>query len=499
MGANYMRRPSVRPGRLLRSAFVLGGVAAAGIWMAGGACSWLYDSDKLPLPPDGNTDGPIDPCDPLVEEVSPPVLQEGWGDGEGRPALLVIKGANLAQDATLKLTPTNPADAPLLDLVGAPQISSGGGLLAVQVAVHVDPALGAGASIPLTVTVSQACNGATAEASQADQLRIAGYAELTTPPADGLTTSAPHVYSKIQVTGQLVVKAGETAPLILRSNSSLELASALTVNGGVITPGPGAAAGGPKGASGAGPGRGEGAPGTGGNGGGAGYATAASGGLAGPQAGDVLITSFATNQGSGGGGGVGVLGLVGGDAGGGGGTVELTARGIAKIGNVSAIGGAGEQGNGSAGGGGSGGTIVVRGAQVTTGALNVSGGNSAGNKGAAGRVRIDTPNLIASTTVPANSARRGGTFPADAPAIITEDKLQVSILGTTATKLDVRVLDRDRQTFGPALTLDFQGGDTATARVPLQLGYNLVCALPQGSSISVAESTNCIEVARLAR
>lgn len=112
---------------------------------------------------------------------------------------------------------------------------------------------------------------------------------------------------------------------------------------------------------------------------------------------------------------------------------------------------------------------------------------------------LDTPNLIASTTVPANSARRGGTFPADAPAIITEDKLQVSILGTTATKLDVRVLDRDRQTFGPALTLDFQGGDTATARVPLQLGYNLVCALPQGSSVSVAESTNCIEVARLAR
>lgn len=494
-----MWRRSSRSRQLLRSAFALGGVSAAGVWLSAAACSFLYDSDKLPSQPDGGIDAPLDSCGLELEAVASPDLQEGWGDGGGRPALLVVRGKNLAKDATIKLSPSTPSDAPQVELLGQPEISSGGGFLAVQLVAHVDPALAAGAAIPLTITISQTCNGAPVEQTLADALRVIGLGELTAAPADGLLTGAPHLYSKIQVTGALSVKAGETGPLILRSNSSLELGGAISVNGGTITPGPGAAAGGPKGSSGAGPGRGEGAPATGGNGGGAGYVADASGSLAGKLAGDPLITSFAKNQGSGGGGGVGVLGLVGGDAGGGGGTVELTARGVAKLTNLSAVGGAGTQGNGSAGGGGSGGTIVLRGSEVTAGTLDVSGGASAGNRGAAGRVRIDTPSLIAATTVPAGGARRGGTFRADVPWFITEAQLSISLLGTAAAQIDVRVLDRDRQPLGLPVALDFQGADEATAKIPLKQGYNLICAVPQGSSVSVAESTNCVEVARLAQ
>jgi hypothetical protein len=490
-----MRRTSSRLVRPLR-------IAALGSAVLMSGCSLLYDSGKLPQQqPDAAIDAPINACALEIFEVAPTVLHEGWGDGGGRPAVLVISGKNFV-GSKIELTATDAANAShaaKLEVLDPVVVSNGGGYLVAQLAAHVDETLAARALVELTVSVSQPCpEGGSVTQTKADLVRVLGYDELTANPADGLVTAAPLVYSKVAVTGALTVKAGETGPLILRSNSSLELGAAISVNGGTITAGPGGEAGGPKGAAGGGPGRGNGAPGTGGNGGAAGYVTAGSGALAGPLAGDPLISSYTTNRGSGGGGGVGVLGLIGGDAGGGGGTIELTARGITKLTNLTAIGGGGTQGNGSAGAGGSGGTIVLRGSEVTAGTLNVSGGPSMGNPGAAGRIRIDTPTLVSATSVPAGGVRRGGTFPKGLPWVVTEDKIAISLLGTTGTKLDLRVLDSERQAQGAPVTVDFQASDEVTARVPLQLGYNLVCALPQGSSVSVAESTNCVEIARLA-
>jgi hypothetical protein len=468
----------------------LGVLAAVGL-LSG--CSFLYDSEKLPVQQvDAPIDAPLNLCEPTIESVSPPVLHEGVGEGGGRPTVLVVKGTSISRDATITVTPVDTAARAELALLGAPAISSGGAYLATQVVARVDPMLNAGTSTPLKVEISQFCaaSNAMVSASATDLLQLRGYAELTT---QAINPAAPNVYSMIDISTARTFTGN--SPVILRSNSSLEVSVPLSVNAPASgpNPGPGGQAGGGRGAAGGGPGGGGGGPSNGGNGGGAGYRVMADGSLGGKMAGDPLVTSYADNKGSGGGGGYGLLVLGGGAGGGGGGTIELSARGTLAIAGVTANGGGGLEGNGTAGGGGSGGTIVLRGSAVTTtGALEVSGGPSAGNRGAPGRIRVDTRELSAELRAVAG---RGGTFSESPFWVVNEDQVSFTLFGTAGTKVDVRVIDEMGLAVGSVTSVDFQGVDSAPVRATLGYGYNLICALPAGSSVSMTESTNCVEVA----
>lgn len=473
------------------------GVLCAATLLSG--CSLLYDSGNLP---EQTVDAPIDaavqPCMPSIKQTFPSELHEGMGEGGGRPGLLVLQGESFAKDAVVKLTPTDAANAPQLEVVGPAAVTGGGGFLAIQVISKVDPALAAGASIPLTVEVSQFCpdRGEMVSASVAEKLTLRGYDELKS--AAVTATGAAKVYSMIDVADPLTITG--TGPVILRSNSSINLPGAINLSGAMAVAGLGGEAGGGVGATGGGPGRGAAGPQGGGPGGGAGYKNPASGPGGGPMAGDTLITSYSDNKGSGGGGSVVLLGI-GNAGGGGGGTIELTARGKLTVGNITANGGNGAGSGAGGGGGGSGGTIVLRGEEVTAGTLQVAGGMGT-NSGSVGRIRIDSP-LV---TPPAlgDLASRGGTFPPNEKKpnlpsnllyVQNEETVSFSLYGTEGTTVDVRVLNDLVDPPKPVIPVDFQGTDEARVRVSLGNGYNRICALPRGSNLSRSESTNCIEVA----
>lgn len=471
------------------------GVLCAATLLSG--CSLLYDSGKLPEQMvDAPVDAMVQPCMPTISQAFPSALHEGMGEGGGRPGLLVLQGASFAKDAVVKLTPTDAANAPQLELIGPSAVTGGGSFLAIQVISKVDPTLAAGTSIPLTVEVSQFCpdRGEMVSVSATEKLALRGYDELKTAAVVG--TGEPKVYSMIDVTAPLTITG--TGALILHSNSSVNLLGDINVSGAMATPGPGGQAGGGAGATGGGPGRGSAGPSGGGPGGAAGYKAAASGAGGGMMAGDTLVTSYINNLGSGGGGSVVLLGI-GNPGGGGGGTIELTARGQLKVGNITSNGGNGT-GGGGGGGGGSGGTIVLRGEEVDVGTLLVAGGGGS-NTGSVGRIRIDTPVL---TPALRNLASRGGTFPPNEPKpnrpsnllyVQNQETVSFTMYGTAGTKVDVRVLNDLVDPPKSVVPVDFQGTDEARVRVSLGNGYNLICALPSGSNLSNTESTNCVEVA----
>jgi hypothetical protein len=203
-----------------------------------GACSLLYNPNDLTEPsPDAQPDArPVDPD--LLKltglQAQGSALDEGVGDGHGRPALLVVAGTDIAANATITITRKGGGALPNLELRNPPVISKAGDLIAVPVAALVDPTLAAGASVELDVMISQPGNsGATIEAHAAWSL--AGYGELDA--AANLPTADAHTYSRVNVTGP--VRATGTKPLIIRSNSSLSLTTALDVSGNGQAAGPG--------------------------------------------------------------------------------------------------------------------------------------------------------------------------------------------------------------------------------------------------------------------
>src|SRR6185503_4497383 len=116
------------------------GFAIASTALAG--CSLIYNPNNLPgppseagidAPPDAPPDAEIildaDPTKLELVEIAPSTIDEGQGDGGSRPALVVIGGH--------------------------PIVAKNGNWIAIAVTAHVDPALAAGATRALTVTVTQ--------------------------------------------------------------------------------------------------------------------------------------------------------------------------------------------------------------------------------------------------------------------------------------------------------------------------------------------------------
>ncbi len=469
----------------------------------------IYNTGKIPpQQADAMIDSPPDPSMLKLIDVSPMTIDEGQGVGGSRPVVLVIHGENLVNADVAIMGATVMIDKTQLT------ISHDSTLLAVPVTVPVDTSANEGASVVLTVQVTQP--GAMPQTIGGPKLLA--HDELTTA-----TATPAAMYSQITLSSDYTLPAtGSTSPFVLRSMSSIEV-KAITAKGGdggaptAGMAGAGALPGGANAAKGGGTGGGnQGTDGTngvlgspGGDGGGAGFANTGTagggngGGSPGNMYGDGAISTYPNNAPSGGGGGgrnaTAVLGPYGnaGGGGGGGSVVELTAGGILTCGPIDVTGGRGGDGGsgtgGGGGGGGAGGVIVLRaGGTLTSGMLTASGGAGGaasgtatgnGGVGSVGRIRWD--NATAASVPASPTAVRGPAFVS--PPLITSSQM-LSLVGAPGKTLGISI----NGTAAPDFSFD--GSGNASVMAPLAAGYNRVCV---GVANGDAALQDCIDLAYL--
>jgi hypothetical protein len=461
----------------------------------------IYNENNIDKPSDARVfmdapDAMIDanPSNLLLETVQSAPLVEGQGDGGSRAAVLVVKGVNITAAATITVAATT--GTALIDVVGTPVVSSQSDFIAIPVIAHVDTALAAGATTPLTITVTQPTPEGMATQTIAWSLQ--GLGELEPTGAGNVTlstTTMPFRYSRVNVTGTLTINGTEKA--IIRSTSSIAINAIAGLNAATQTAGPGGFNGGAGSADGIGPGKGTKGNGTAAGGGGAGFTTNGGDGVqnsgsGGPAIGDVWITSYATNAGSGGGGGSSA-------GGGGGGTIELTAGGTLSAPAITANGAAGGGGLTTGGGGGAGGVIVLRsyaaatlvGALTVNGAIGGAGLTSAGGDGRVGRARVDAATITGSIGV----AHRGFMFNTSAPLIVRDALPDLSVTSAAGDRWDLHRVTSAVVSIDKAI-VDFGAVMELTVKpTALSPGLNKLCAVHEGATLANDESRNCIDVA----
>lgn len=466
-----------------------------------GGCSLLYNPDRIGPGTDAKVfeDAPPIDADPnglMLTSVESPPLVEGQGDEGSRPAVLVIRGANIVDGATVSIEAAE--GTALVEIVDAPVVSAQNDLIAVGVIARVDPDLAAGTTTDLVVKVSQPLP-AGGMIEQMTTWQLKGLDELEGATGT-INTAAPREYSRVDV--ETLAYSG-TGKVIVRATASITVANAIILSAVAATPGPGGGAGGAAEGDGGGPGYGKkGVAGSKGGGGGGFVSVGEDGGSnigsGGAMTGDRLITSYATNAGSGGGGANGV-------GGGGGGTLELTAGGNVTVGGqIQSNGGAGSAGLllVAGGGGGSGGVVVLRsGGKVTVSGISLAGGAGgvgtlalgAGNGGAGrqGRARIDAVEIEGD----AGPAHRGIMFDPTTPLITRTTMQEVRLLGSTGDRFDIQRASLSFAPVGEKATIDFGGATELQPTVMLDPGFNRVCFVPENSGLSNAESRNCLDVA----
>jgi hypothetical protein len=476
-----------------------------------GGCSLIYNPSNLQKPPsDGppeidafvQTDADIDappladanPAALSIDKVAPTTIFEGQGLDGARPALLVIRGHHMTQDATVTISPLDDITP------GTPVVAMNGDFIFVPLTIAINPDKSTDL-VDLMVSVSE--TGATTQ-TITDQLKLQYLPELDTGTAINTTTTPlATLYSRVQLGD--VTFTGDN-PVILRAVSSITIGNVIAAGANANgktggAGGPGGCAGGDANANGgcaSFDGGGTGGANGGGGGAGGGYGgpgTDAPGspGSGGDEHGDVHILKYVAGQhdsnrsGGGGGGGGSALATAGG-GGGGGGTVELTAGGNIMAGSINANGGNGDSAGGvtiaGGGGGGSGGVVVIRSVAgtITTGSVTASGGNfgagvangSTGGAGAAGRIRIDSPVLgsIPSTTPPAH---RGVAFASTTPTVVTTNTQMLTLVASNGDSVDGWLIDHDG-TYRAGEPID-QTFSSATQDVNAVFigGYNTLC------------------------
>jgi hypothetical protein len=460
-----------------------------------GGCSLLYDPDRLKEAADA-APPPLDirPCEVTVTELAPTTLYEGTGIGGSRKAILVINGENLVnQNTRVSIMPApGSANAPVIEIDNVNLAVGEHGLqLAVPVSLPIDMTLGASATIPLDVQVTQECAEGPVSVSLSGMLAFQGLDELTDAnanmPATGLTGGV-HEYSQIDVpTKALAIAAGQTSPIVLRSRSSVKIVKDIIVSAQGRTGGP---AGGTGGTGGSGLG-GAGTPGTGPAPG------LPSGGPGGFDNSDPGLNTLNTpNRSSGGAGGDGSTLGTGGSGGGGGGSIEISAGGDLQVGMVLAHGAAGTAGSGGAGagGGGSGGVILLRaGGTLAAGDIDVSGGGA----GARGRARYDAGGTAMVSSGPMGTDHLRGPMFKDLPNSFGTPKPPFTVVGKQLTAFKVFFIKPDGGVSTPKELLFGSDGTTrVTLSEELAPGANQLCLVTK-SGDATSETRNCADVAYL--
>ncbi len=456
-----------------------------------GGCSLLYNPSNIGEPMDARPiDAPpifdADPSMLTLTKAFPSVLYEGTGEGGSRPAVVVVEGMHMVP-TNLKVTITKAATATKTPLVvvdnAAIKLEANGLRLAVPVTLTVDLLLG-NETVALDITVTQDSPAGPVSKTLSGMVTLQGLPEIlpTTTPLPTLIGGV-NEFSKVQRSTGTFTIASSTMPISIRSRSSLDLGgvTSLSVSANANNPGPGGFAGGPGGStvtpSGAGMGPAGGA---------------ASGGAAGFTTDPTIFTLGLPFRGSGGGGGQGAA-TTGGPGGGGGGSIELSAGGDLKVGDLTAKGGT-PPANLNIGGGGSGGVILLRaGRHLEGGALDVAGTGTA----AAGRVRYDAGGTV--TLANAGTFYRGAMF-VDPPLITTSETPTLDVAGTKLTSFKYYILNATGQVVngpftgnvpdnGPA-SIMFGSGPTDR----LFPGLNRVC-LVLGTGDASADTRNCADIA----
>jgi hypothetical protein len=472
-------------------------------------CSLLYNPNNLPavehdaaVPPDLYV--LVHPELLRLDAAGPAVLFEGQGTGGSRPAVLAITGSNIAEDAAVALLPADgQSPAPLIEIDNVHALHAPG-VLAVAVTLPIDPTRGTTGMTDLALTVQITQPSGSVVRTLEGQVVLRTLPELDAPVTSAAAL-AP-LYSRVRVPAGMAFSPG-AARAVVRAVSSIEVGD-VHVDASSATPGPGGAGGGPT--LGAGAGASGGKPGTlvdlshlsllvAGSGGGFGQAGGAGqpsnpGGLA---SGDDLIVSYASNASSGGGGGGANPG------GGGGGTLELTAGGTLTTGKLTANGGAG--GNGAllagAAGGGSGGVIVLRsGGPAKLGAIAASGGaggttTQAGGAGAGGRLRYDVASVAGALPAMPVASRRGAAFVEDIPLLTHDPQQALQLIGTVASAVAFKVFVLDAANITTGTQMVTFATATVAVKPLLSPGYNRICVTPPQGSLTLLESTSCIDIA----
>jgi hypothetical protein len=461
-------------------------VAGASVLMG---CSLLYNPNNLPVP----LDAYVDPLAAVIDSAGPVILYEGQGTGGSRPAILAITGHNFAPEVTVALVPTDGAGpAPMIEIDSA-QMVRGATVLAVPVTLPIDTNLGtAGASdVKLTLQLTQIGSEGFVATTLPERIVLRVLPELDMPITVD-TVLAP-LYSRVeQSTTTTVSFPTSTKPVVIRAVGSIVLGP-VDANGNGQVPGPaGGAGGGAANALGlgatAGLGPGGGAPGS-----------IGTGGRGGTISSDEWIASLATSGSSGGGGGQN-------PGGGGGGTLELTAGGTLTVGPINANGApGGASGLAGGGGGGSGGAIILRsGATAMFNTITAKGGagggtgGNAGQVGGPGRLRYDVPSLSgAAPTGMAPTIRQGAMFGAAVgtnPLVTNKDHPDLSLVGGMGVmQFNIVVRDADNNTTATS-NVTFTTPNVIITPA-LRTGYNHLCVMPPGGSLTLLESTNCLDIA----
>jgi hypothetical protein len=497
-------------------------VRLVGILVGGlcAGCSIVFNTNDLPRVSDAPpADTPIYDVNPnglALTAADPSALAEGTGTSMGRPAVVVVTGANIDDQAEVSIVAGADAVPPGLK-VGAKAVSHEHDLIAFEVTVPVLPALHEGGHLGLAVHVTNPGG-----VSQDLPITIDGLDDFT-PPAGNVDVATVHpLYATATFTAATHFTGAK--PLHLRVTGGITISAAIDANASGQTAGPGGCGGGgPSGDGdcGSGGGHGGGGNASGVAGGGGGFGTpgkdGSGGGARGDMTGDpMLVTldyngSAAGNRGNGGGGGGGALLGLGsaGAGGGGGGTIDLAAGGTITImsgGSVHANGGNGGNGSGvgpGAGGAGSGGAILIRtGAGVVSsgawlavdpGAIGTNGSSNEGGEGGVGRIRVDTPSGAVAGMAVTPAPTQGASWAVGAgaaPTIVRTATPMLPLVGNPGNTYGVRV--------GSAVSsVTLVGQATTNAQVTLQPGRNQVCAVADGQIASASSDValDCIDVA----
>jgi hypothetical protein len=454
--------------------------------------------------------GPLFPCEMSITSLEPATLVEGMGVGGSRPALLVISGQNIVnRNTTVSITAVAGAMRTTLLTIDPTKLEVGetGTHLAVPVSLPVDPMLPANELVPLDVSVAQDCPDARVTGTIQGQLVLKGLDELTGSTS---LTGGVHEYSQIDVqTGVLGPAPNQTSPIILRSMSSVRIASTISVNAPDLR-------GGPAGGSGGAPGQVYGGlshPGTGPCPG----LSSGSGGCFDTTA-PWLNTLDNPTRGSGGAGNEAILDSFGatcdgGAGGGGGGSIEISADGHLQLAAITARGARGGDGCsrmigsgqvvvfGFGGGGGSGGVILLRaGGTLIAGSIEVQGGDGgarSGGAGAPGRARYDAAGAVALPDGTLGTGHFRGPMFAELPLTFRNARPELTLVGTPLSMFKYYLI-RPGGAVGPLFTAMFDMNGAVSTPLPEDLvpGANLLCVVADATTV-MTEIRNCVSVAYL--
>ncbi|MDQ3370097.1 MAG: hypothetical protein M3680_32165, partial [Myxococcota bacterium] len=224
-------------------------------WLGTSAgCSLIYNPSNLAEPradagPDAEIILDADPTMLELTKVSPALVEEGRGVDGSRRAVIVVHGTQIVAGAKISLTlhgtttPYGTVDD------AATEVADNGFMVAAPVVFPVDEALDTDVT-RLDVTVTQPAGGTTTSRTlatyddDAPVLRVQHLDELTTT----MIPAGTHVFSRVAIPAGGLAATTITAPLVIRSVSSISITGIVQVSSFGKAPGPGGHPGGEGGA-----------------------------------------------------------------------------------------------------------------------------------------------------------------------------------------------------------------------------------------------------------